>query len=69
MKKVREFLEEKTNKKAEKLLDKVMNSQDGGKLANAMDDGDEDKAVKILKKNRIKGNDLDDVLELMFGSL
>lgn len=69
MKTVQEFLEEKTNKKAEKLLDKVMNSPDGGKLANAMDDGDEDKAVKILKKNKIKGNDLDDVLELMFGAL
>ena len=67
MKKVREFLEE--NKKAEKILDKVMSGKDGEKLAKALDKSDEDAAVKILKANKVKPNDIDDVLELMFGAL
>lgn len=55
------------NKKAEKELDKVMSSKDGDALASALDKGDEDKALKILKKNKVK--DTDGVLDLMFGSL
>ena len=69
MKTVQEFLLEKANPKIEKILDKVMSGKDGEKLATALDKNDEDKAIKILKANKVKPNDIDDVLELMFGSL
>ena len=69
MKTIKEFLSEKANSKIEKILDKVMSGKDGEKLASALDKNDEDKAVKILKSNKVKPNDIDDVLELMFGSL
>jgi len=71
MKRYKDFIIEASArvKKAEKMLDDVMNSNDGDKLASAMNDGDEDKAVKILKKNKIKSNDIDAILDIMFGEL
>lgn len=74
MKTYKEFLEEaklssSQTKKAEKSLDKIMNSSDGGKLSNAWNDGAEDKAEKILTKNKLKGKDLDAVMAIMFGEI
>ena len=71
MKRYKDFITEASarTKKAEKALDDAMNSEEGKKLASALNDGAEDKAVKILKKLKIKGSLLDDVLDIMFGEL
>jgi len=71
MKRYKDFIIEASArvKKAEKALDDAMNSAEGKNLASALNDGAEDKAVKILKKLKIKGTLLDDVLDIMFGEL
>jgi len=71
MKRYKEFVVEASArvKKAEKALDDAMDGVEGKKLASALNDGAEDKAVKILKKLKIKGNLLDDILDIMFGEL
>lgn len=68
MKTYKEFIiEKKMSKKAEQVLDALMDGKDGKQLASALSSGNEDKAHKILKKNKVK--DIDSVLDLMFGEL
>jgi len=69
MKTVKEFLEEKVNSKAEKALDDIMNSEGGGRLGVAMNDGDEREAEKVLKQAGLKGNMLKSVMFIMFDGM
>lgn len=71
MKSVQEFLNEAKltsteSKKAQKNLDKIMNSPSGNKLSVAWNDANEKEVVKILTKSGIKGNDQKAVMYLMF---
>lgn len=70
MKTVQEYLGEARAtasqvKKAQKILDDVMNSEDGNKLSVAWNDGDEGAAEDVLTRRKIKGKDLKHVLALM----
>jgi len=56
-------------KKAEKMLDDIMNSEDGGDLGVAIGDGDERQADKILSRRKIKGKSYDAIMQVMFGEV
>lgn len=69
MKTIKEFLKEKVNSKAEKVLDTIMKGEDGEKLADAMGSDNRKAAEKILKSNKIKGSMFDSVMFIMFDDM
>lgn len=64
-----EAAKKRVDKKVQKALDDIMNSEDGNELAVAWNDGDERKAEKIIARSVRDKKLIGSVLELMFESI